>query len=143
MYSIFVVEWEMGMGNKCSTTEQPLHVVKKIRRTSTTQSCKGNRRGKINSHKKKLTKKVLNLWLNNDVTTKTCHYVKHVYWKLFRQPCIRNFWFGILIIMIHRFTLHMQEKWENQKWAITLATHILAFKYYVHLIIARHIIDIT
>ena len=38
--------------------------------------------------------------------------IKHVYWNLFS--------FGMIIIMIHRFTLYMQGKWGNQKRAITL-----------------------
>ena len=53
-----------------------------------------------------------------------------------------KFSFGILHILIHIFTLYMQGKWGNQKRANS-ATHILAFKYYVQLIIARHIIHVV
>ena len=79
---------------------------------------------------KKITKMVLNLWCNDDVTTKTCYYVKHVYCKLFRQSCVRKFWFGLLIIMIHSiFTIHARKMGKSEKGKNS-ATHILACKYY-------------
>jgi len=87
--------------------------------TSTTPGCKGNRRGKIT-----LTKRnsLLKRYLTYDVTMMS--QLKHF--------IMLNMFIGnysgtasfvlvlILIIMIHRFTLYMQGKWENQKMAITL-----------------------
>ena len=53
---------------------------------------------------------------------------------------IRKFWFGILIILIHRFTPFTQGKMENQEKDNNSVTYSLACEHYVQSIVARHII---
>ena len=68
---------------------------------------------RCNNQQKNSQKRCLDL--ADDVTMTS--QLKHV---IMLNMFIGNFSFGILIIIIHRFTPYMQGKWGNQKRAITL-----------------------